>query len=54
MIIDAFNHFYSKEYVEALPQDLQYRLSIIDKFGVDMQVLSIFEDQMTSMAACEH
>ena len=58
MIIDVFNHFYPKEYLEALRKplpnevtyiystlrgitDLQYRLSLMDKYGVDMQILSL-------------
>jgi predicted TIM-barrel fold metal-dependent hydrolase len=58
LIIDVFNHFYPKEYLEALPKampsevthisstlrgitDLQYRLSLMDKYGVDMQILSL-------------
>jgi predicted TIM-barrel fold metal-dependent hydrolase len=58
LIIDVFNHFYPKEYLEALPRplpnqvtytsstlrgitDLQHRLSIMDKYGIDMQILSL-------------
>jgi len=58
LIIDAFNHFYPKEYLDALPKslpdqvtyvssmmkastDLQYRLSLMDKYGIDMQILSL-------------
>jgi predicted TIM-barrel fold metal-dependent hydrolase len=58
LIIDVFNHFYPKEYLEALRKplpnevtyaystlrgitDLQYRLSLMDKYGVDMQILSL-------------
>jgi predicted TIM-barrel fold metal-dependent hydrolase len=58
LIIDVFNHFYPKEYLEALPKsppdqvtyvsstlkaitDLQYRLSLMDKYGIDMQILSL-------------
>ncbi len=58
MIIDVFNHFYPKEYLEALPKsvpnevthnsltlrgitDLQYRLSLMDKYRVDVQILSL-------------
>jgi hypothetical protein len=55
LIVDVFNHFYPKEYLEALPKslpnevayvsstlrgitDLQYRLNLMDKYGVDMQI----------------
>jgi predicted TIM-barrel fold metal-dependent hydrolase len=58
LIIDVFNHFYPKEYLDALPRslpnqvtyvsstlkgitDLQYRLSLMDKHGVDAQILSL-------------
>ena len=58
LIVDVFNHFYPKEYLEALPKslpdqvsyvsstlkaitDLQYRLSLMDKYGIDMQILSL-------------
>jgi uncharacterized protein len=58
MIIDVFNHFYPKEYLETLPRplpeqvtwisttmrgitDLDYRVTQMDKFGVDMQILSL-------------
>jgi predicted TIM-barrel fold metal-dependent hydrolase len=58
LIVDVFNHFYPKEYLESLPKslpnevayvsstlrgitDLQYRLSLMDKYGVDMQILSL-------------
>lgn len=58
LIIDVFNHFYPKEYIEALPRplpnvviyrsstlkgitDLDYRLALMDKYGVDMQILSL-------------
>ena len=64
MIIDVFNHFYPKEYMDALPKplpamvtflssenpaggkgksitDLKYRLSQMDKFGIDKQILSL-------------
>ena len=58
LIVDVFNHFYPKEYVEALPRplpnevayvsstlrgitDLQHRLSLMDKYGIDMQILSL-------------
>jgi hypothetical protein len=55
LIIDVFNHFYPKEYIEALPKslpnevayvsstsrgitNLQYRLSMIGDYGVDMEI----------------
>ena len=64
MIIDVFNHFYPKEYLDALPKplpamvtflssdnpaggkgksitDLDYRISQMDKFGIDKQILSL-------------
>jgi predicted TIM-barrel fold metal-dependent hydrolase len=58
LIIDVFNHFYPKEYLEALRKplpnevtyvystlrgitDLQYRLSLMDKYDVDMQILPL-------------
>jgi predicted TIM-barrel fold metal-dependent hydrolase len=58
LIVDVFNHFYPKEYLESLPKslpnevayvsstlrgitDLQYRLSLMDKYGVDMEILSL-------------
>ncbi len=64
MIIDVFNHFYPKDYLDALPKplpamvvflssdnpaggkgksitDLDYRLSQMDKFGIDKQILSL-------------
>ena len=58
MIVDVFNHFYPKEYLDALPKsspnevayvsstmrgitDLQYRLSLMDKYRVDMQIVSL-------------
>jgi uncharacterized protein len=58
LIIDVFNHFYPKEYLDALPRplpeqvtwisstmrgidDLEYRLSQMDRFGIDTQVLSL-------------
>ena len=58
LIIDVFNHFYPKEYLDALSKplpeqvvwisstmrginDLEYRLTQMDRFGVDMQVLSL-------------
>jgi len=58
LIVDVFNHFYPKEYLEVLPKslpdqvshisstlkaitDLQYRLSLLDKYGIDMQILSL-------------
>ena len=55
MIIDIFNHIYPREYVDAIPQhpswlssvlkkreavDMQYRIKVMDKEGVDIQVLS--------------
>ena len=64
LIIDVFNHFYPKEYLNALPKplpqmvtflssdnpaggkgksitDLDYRISQMDKFGIDKQILSL-------------
>jgi predicted TIM-barrel fold metal-dependent hydrolase len=58
LIIDVFDHFYPKEYLDALPKplpeqvngitsslravnDLDYRSSQMDKFGVDIEVLSL-------------
>ena len=64
MIIDVFNHFYPKDYLDALPKplpemvsflssdnpaggkgksiiDLDYRISQMDKFGIDEQILSL-------------
>jgi len=58
LIIDVFNHFYPKEYLDALSKplpeqviwisstmkginDLEYRLTQMDKFRIDMQVLSL-------------
>jgi len=64
LIIDVFNHFYPKEYMESLPKplpamvtflssdnpaggkgksitDLDYRISQMDKFGIDKQILSL-------------
>jgi len=58
LIIDVFNHFYPKEYLDALSKplpdqviwisstmkginDLEYRLIQMDRFGVDMQILSL-------------
>jgi len=58
LIVDVFNHFYPREYLEALPKslpdqvtdisstlrgitDLEYRLSLMDKYKVDMQILSL-------------
>ena len=64
LIIDVFNHFYPKEYLDALPKplpemvafiasdnpaggkgkaitDVDYRISQMDKLGVDLEVLSL-------------
>jgi len=65
LIIDVFNHFYPKDYLDALPKpfpevvtwissnnlsvagrgkaitDLDYRISQMDKFGIDKQILSL-------------
>ena len=64
MIIDVFNHFYPKDYLDALPKplpamvtflssdnpaggkgkaitDVDYRISQMDKFGIDKQILSL-------------
>ena len=64
MIIDVFNHFYPKDYLDALPKplpamvtflssdnpdggkgkaitDLDYRISQMNKFGIDKQILSL-------------
>ena len=64
MIIDVFNHFYPKEYLDALPKplpqmvtflssdnpaggkrkaitDLDYRISQMEKFGIDKQIISL-------------